>query len=217
MGWIYCSTSSLTTLWLEDTTGAAGFTSSTVTGTCTVTSNTKNVDFSVPEETINVTPPSSFPTIDGGAELSLQSDLPGNVTLLGKPYTLLPFTIVDCSNCTDDSNSHGWVEVHSVMSSKTSINVCLGIFYLPLVHKPSIALDYVNCFTEDVSDQAFNASYDIPPANQTSHKLVARQSNTAAACSATPTSGSSRAKDSRVSWSFWALSWLLVNFMLSMS
>lgn len=162
MGWVYCENDSLTTLWLEDTTGAAGFTNSTVMGSCSITSSPQSVDFVTTDECVGVTPPASYPSIDGGTELSLQPGSVGSVILGNEPYSLLPFAIVDCSSCSGGGIDGGWVEVHSVMGSSTSTNVCMGIFYLPVQHTPTIALDYVNCIEENVGDQTFNATYSIP-------------------------------------------------------
>lgn len=162
VGWVYCEGDSLVDLWLEDTLGAAGFTSSTVTGSCSASGSSKNVPFTTPAETLNVKLPASYPTMDGGASLSLTNNGPGSVQLNGKPYDLAPFTIVDCLSCNASTVDGGWMEVHSVMAAKQSSNVCLGIFYLPLKHTATIALDYVNCFTENVGDQTFRATYNIP-------------------------------------------------------
>lgn len=162
MGWVYCQGNSLVDLWLEDTLGAAGFTSSTVTGACNVSSSTQNVAFNTPSETLNVNLPASYPTMDGGASLSLTSSGPGSVQLNSKPYDLAPFAIVDCSACNAGSVDGGWVEIHSVMKAQQSDNVCLGIFYLPVQHTATIALQYVNCIVENVGSQTFTATYSIP-------------------------------------------------------
>ncbi|OAQ57712.1 hypothetical protein VFPPC_11458 [Pochonia chlamydosporia 170] len=161
MGWVYCQGGLLTTLWLEDTTGTTGFTSSTVTGTCSVSNTGVNVPFKTANTLVSVRLPPSYPTIDGGTKLSLQPNVVGSVTLNNQPYSLIPFAIVDCSNCGSSVNG-GWVEVHSVISSKKANNVCLGIFYLPVIHTPSISLEYVNCFSYNVSRQTFSATYTIP-------------------------------------------------------
>lgn len=163
MGWVYCQGNALTSLWLEDTTGAAGFTASDVTGTCSVSNTTAAVNFTTPSETVNVAPAPSYPSIDGGNALSLEPNTTGTVVLDNAAYDLVPFTIVDCAHCGSNPND-GWVEVHSVMSAKSSQNVCLGIFYLPVVPAPTIDLQYVTCFNEAVSGQTFTATYTIPPA-----------------------------------------------------
>jgi hypothetical protein len=161
MGWVYCTGNQLTDLWLEDTTGSAGFTVPVVTGTCSINNNEKDVDISTAQECIQITPPPVYPSIDGGDSLSLQPDQVGNVKLDDEDYNLLPFAIVNCADCSASSTDGGWVEVHSVMSSKSSDNVCLGIIYLPTTHTPSIAMQYINCFSKDVADPTFNATYDL--------------------------------------------------------
>jgi hypothetical protein len=162
VGWAYCTGQDLTSLFLEATNKAAGFTQSTMRGTCNVKNGAMtSVDLVTKAECISVTKPSAIPTIDGGSELSLHNDTVGNVTLGTEQFNLIPFAIIDCANCSDAS--HGWVEVHSMLTSKSSADVCFGIFYLFLTCSSVISLQYVQCFLGDYSLQSFThpAGYDL--------------------------------------------------------
>ena len=161
LGWVYCEGDDLIALWLEDTTGLTGFTPSMVTGTCSISTDTDNVSVITTAEQITIQIPASYPTITG-SDISLQANSIGSVNIQNQPYDLVPFALVNCSNCSASSINGGWVEVHSVMHDKNSGNICLGIFYLPIKHTPTIALDYVNCFVDNVGDQTFSATYSIP-------------------------------------------------------
>lgn len=158
MGWAYCSGTRLTDLWLEDTRGQAGFITPRVTGNCSVSPTAKNVELTFSEQCYDIEPPSNLPMING-MDLKLNSGAPGTVMLAGLPYKILPFTIVDCKTCSSANLDGGWVEIHVVM--KSSSNLCLGIFYLQIKLKDTIALDYVNCFFKDVQNTEFRAQYQI--------------------------------------------------------
>ena len=164
MGWVYCDegANSLSSVWLEDTTGASGFTSPGITGTCTATSDSDSVNFVSLDETVTITPPSSNPTIDGGSDLSLQPGSVGNVNIANTAFDLRPFTIVDCSDGCGSGPANGWVEVHSVMSQQGGSNVCVGIFYLEVTPQP-VNLEYLTCFQDQISSgQTYDATYTIP-------------------------------------------------------
>ncbi|KAK6066310.1 hypothetical protein SCUP515_10750 [Seiridium cupressi] len=158
-GWAYCTGSRLTSLWLETTEGAIGFTNSTVSGSCSITNDTTSVNLVTNAECLEIIPPSEYPTINGSDQINLQSGSVGNVTLGSEEFNLLPFAVVDCSDCAA-TTAKGWYEIHSVMTGKTSSDVCLGIFYLFLTCG-SVEVEYMQCFMGSATDQTFNASYDL--------------------------------------------------------
>ncbi|KAJ3499664.1 hypothetical protein NLG97_g130 [Lecanicillium saksenae] len=169
MGWIYCTNqNTIEDLWLEDTTGAVGFTSqlgSSVVGYCQESNTARAVTLSAPDEDISVALPTSYPTMDGGANLSLTSSGAGSVMLDGNRFDLAPFAVVDCSDCQSASgqSGNGWFETHSVMKATESNNICLGIFYLPIQSNGDVQLAYMNCFREQIGDQVFHGvSYQLP-------------------------------------------------------
>jgi hypothetical protein len=161
MGWAYCSENELTSLFLEVTDGASGFTKSTVTGSCNITNEATSVNLLTNAECLNVARPSAVPTIDGGNQLSLQNGSVGSVALDSEEFNLIPFAIVDCSDCSASTLLGGWFEVHSVMTGKTSADICLGIFYLSLICSAEVTLQYVQCFIGNATSQSFNADYDL--------------------------------------------------------
>ena len=162
MGWIYCSHDDLlTALWLEDTSGLAGFTNSTVVGNCHADSTARNSSYAIREECITVDPPSVYPSMQG-LDVSLQPHNVGAVNL-SQEYDLLPFEIVDCLDC-GNTSTNGWVEIHSVLSSKSLSNICIGIFclYAEKGPDPMVLLSYLNCFQQqEKSTQWLPATYDI--------------------------------------------------------
>ena len=162
MGWIYCSHDNLlTALWLEDTSGSAGFTNSTVVGNCNTDSTARNTSYTIRGERITVDPPSVYPSMQG-LNVSLQPHNVGTVNL-SLEYELLPFEIVDCLDC-GNTSSNGWVEIHSVLSSKSPSNTCIGIFYLyaEKAPTPTVLLSYLNCFQQqEKNTQWLPAAYDI--------------------------------------------------------
>lgn len=161
MGWAYCSGNKLISLFLEVTDGVSGFTNSTVTGSCNITNEPTTVNLVTHAECLTVARPSAVPTIDGGNQLALQNGSVGSVTLDRDEFNLIPFATVDCSNCSASSILGGWFEVHSVMTGKTSADVCLGIFYLSLVCSAEVSLQYMQCLAGNATSQTFNAGYDL--------------------------------------------------------
>ncbi len=159
MGWAYCTGNKLTSLFLEATDRMASFTNSTVTGSCNITNKAASVNLTTKDECVSVAQPSAVPTIDGSSYLSLQNGSVGNVTLGLEEFNLIPFAVIDCSDCAAEP-SGGWFEVHSVMTSKTSADVCLGIFYLTLTCG-RVSVDYVQCFMGNATTQTFDAGYDL--------------------------------------------------------
>lgn len=169
MGWLYCTNqNTIEDLWLEDTTGAVGFTSaagSPVVGYCQESNAAKAATLSVSDEDIFVSFPQAYPTIDGGSKLSLTGTGAGSVILDGGRFDLAPFAVIDCSDCQTASgqSGNGWFETHSVMKAIESDNICLGIFYLPIQSTGDVQLSYVNCFGAQIGDQVFHGvSYRLP-------------------------------------------------------
>jgi hypothetical protein len=161
MGWAYCTGNELTSLFLESTDSTGGFINSTVTGSCKITNATTSVTLVTNSECLDISRPSAVPTIDGGSQLSLQNGSVGNVTLGSEEFNLIPFAIVDCSDCASSAGTEsGWFEVHSVMTGKSSADVCLGIFYLYLTCS-YVSVGYVQCFMGSATSQSFNAGYDL--------------------------------------------------------
>jgi hypothetical protein len=161
MGWAYCTGEELTSLFLESTDSTGGFTNSTVTGSCKITNATTSVTLVTDSECLDVARPSAVPTIDGGNQIFLQNGSVGNVTLGSEEFNLIPFAIVDCSDCASSAGTKsGWFEVHSVMTSKSSADVCLGIFYLYLTCS-DVSVGYVQCFMGSATGQSFNTGYDL--------------------------------------------------------
>lgn len=169
LGWIYCtSDNSIEDLWLEDTTGTMGFTSQkggAIRGTCNISASPTTGSMHTSKEDISVSLPDVYPTMEGGSKLSLTASGVGSVTLGDEEFDLVPFAIVDCSDCQTQSGQtgNGWFETHSVMKAKDSSNICLGIFYLPTHHVKDIQLAYVNCFGKQMGSQTFyDVTYQIP-------------------------------------------------------
>ncbi|KAM0809979.1 hypothetical protein AB5N19_10326 [Seiridium cardinale] len=182
-GWAYCTGSHLTSLWLETTEGTIGFTNSTVSGSCSITNDTTSVNLVTDAECLEIIPPSEYPTIDGSDQIYLQSGSVGNVTLGSEEFNLLPFAVVDCSDCAA-TTAKGWYEIHSVMTGKTSSDVCLGIFYLFLTCG-SVEVEYVQCFMGSATNQTFNASYDLSNVLKNTTEVAKKT------CEAIPSSSSS--------------------------
>jgi hypothetical protein len=185
MGWAYCTGEELTSLFLESTDSTGGFTNSTVTGSCKITNATTSVTLVTDSECLDVARPSAVPTIDGGNQIFLQNGSVGNVTLGSEEFNLIPFAIVDCSDCASSAGTKsGWFEVHSVMTSKSSADVCLGIFYLYLTCS-DVSVGYVQCFMGSATSQSFNAGYDL------SSLLTNGAEAANATCKASPSTSSS--------------------------
>jgi hypothetical protein len=160
LGWAYCTGDYLETLFLESTDGTSGFTNSTVTGSCNITNQTTSANLVTNSECLSVTQLPAVPTIDGGDQLSLQNGSVGDVRLTNEEFNLIPFAVVDCSDCAA-TKSGGWFEVHSVMTSKTSADVCLGIFYLDVACNGHVVVEYVQCLLGNATSHTFNAGYDL--------------------------------------------------------
>ncbi|KAH6646242.1 hypothetical protein BKA67DRAFT_541218 [Truncatella angustata] len=160
-GWAYCTGGALTSLFMETTGGISGFINSTISGTCNVKAEATSVNLKTSSECLRVTLPSKVPTIDGGNLLSLPHGEAGNVTLGTQEFNLIPFAIVDCTNCSDAGPSGGWIEIHTVLTSKASADVCLGIFYLYLACAGTVSVQYVQCFEGDATSRTFYAGYDL--------------------------------------------------------
>ncbi|KAJ6781824.1 hypothetical protein PWT90_08770 [Aphanocladium album] len=182
MGWVYCTNQdTIEDLWLEDTTGAVGFTSqlgSPVVGYCQQSNTRKAVTLSTQNEDISVAFPESYPTMDGGSNLSLTHAGAGRVILDGERFELAPFAVVDCSDCQTASgqSGDGWYETHSVMKATQSNNICLGIFYLPVHPTGQVQLGYMNCFGKQIGDQVFSdVSYQLPTSRSANRVALVAQ------------------------------------------
>jgi hypothetical protein len=190
VGWAYCTGGDLTSLWLEDTDGTAGFTKSTVTGNCNITTTPTKVNLVTKEQCVSVARPAKVPSISGGdGTIALPpSGGPGTVKLgNNEEFNLLPFALVDCATCTDSASyKNGWYEIHAVMTSKNTAaaadqNVCFGIFYMGVDCDGQIMLQYLQCFAgdDDAHGRSFAAGYDLSG-------LVSNVTTACAAASVTP-------------------------------
>jgi hypothetical protein len=98
-----------------------------------------------------------------GSQLSYDGVNPGSVTLAGKPYSLYPYNVVDCSTC----SATGWQELHSIMWNPEDSSACLGILYLQANAPKSIQLAYLICLPGVTgltkgAQAIFDASFTLP-------------------------------------------------------
>ena len=160
MGWAYCTGKELTSLWLEGTDGTEGFTNSSVSGSCDITKTPTSVELVTNGGCLSVVPPAKVPTIDGGNEIFLKNGSVGSAILDGKAFNLIPFAIIDCADCESNSAGGGWMEVHSVLTGKTSADICVGIFYM-FLKCDKVEVHYVQCFVGSATSYSFDAGYDL--------------------------------------------------------
>ena len=122
--WLYCDGERLSELYAEGTTGGdAWFESSS--GTCVGSDAAHVAHVALPPVSMPFPAAVSGPRIEG-PDIHVVPGEHGTVTLGGRPMTLLPFAIADCSSCGDG----GWHETHVLLWDEPARSLTFAILYL---------------------------------------------------------------------------------------
>jgi len=124
--WLYCQGSQFTDIYLHTTDGTPTV-HETASGACEDhTNQPRTLGVALPAVDMVVAPLRGDFHVEGEHVL-LDGPRPGTVRLGGRPMTVLPYNLVDCSTA---CGSPGWQEIHSILWDAQAQVACFAIFYL---------------------------------------------------------------------------------------